>query len=415
MAYLNVDLDYFDHPKTKRLIGLLGKGAAELPIRLWAYCGRYHYESGSLTGHSAQEIEALVNWWGAPGKCVEAFVKVGFLGPLEGQEGYQVHDWQEHQGHIAALRARGQAGAKKRWADMKASADALAMPQALLKHTPSNAPSVPTIPTKQQRQQKTEGSASNASEPPRQEPEKPSALTVAAPDDGFAAWYADYPNKVSRKAAEKAWAKLKPSPELQQTLRAAVAAQTAHRAAMAAAAQFYPNWANPATWLNGSRWEDVLTAPGAAAAPRGHAGAVHNDLAGPPTGEPYKPETPLQRLLCSYKLLKGLKHDDRAWDAAQWAQNAPDAARLLSAFDGKDRAAATWLETYAATRTKPDWNLRWAALAAWDTKGDRDAAAQREDHARLPRGHRAPTATVASGELVKTFLERGAHFAPEEN
>lgn len=26
MAYLNLDLDYFDHPKTRRLVGLLGRG-----------------------------------------------------------------------------------------------------------------------------------------------------------------------------------------------------------------------------------------------------------------------------------------------------------------------------------------------------------------------------------------------------
>ena len=104
MPYLNLDLDYFDHIKTKRLVGLLGRNAEVLPIRLWCACGKYHAENGRLTGYSTHEIEALCAWWGPEGQMVEAMVKVGFLDSVEGE--YQIHDWLDHAGHLAAFKAR---------------------------------------------------------------------------------------------------------------------------------------------------------------------------------------------------------------------------------------------------------------------------------------------------------------------
>jgi len=114
VPYLNLDLEYFDHPKTRRLVGLLGRNAEVLPLRLWNYCGRFHSEDGRLTGYSAQEIESLVEWWGRPGEALSAMIKVGFIQPLS--DGFIIHDWKNHQGHIKALRDRASHAAKQRWA-----------------------------------------------------------------------------------------------------------------------------------------------------------------------------------------------------------------------------------------------------------------------------------------------------------
>lgn len=113
MPYLNLDLDYFTHPKTSRLVGLLGRGAAELPIRLWAYCGKHHSESGNLTGYSAQEIETVVGWWGGTGKMVEAMLNVGFLDKIE--NGFKIHGWKDHAGHLSVFKKRAKSAAKERW------------------------------------------------------------------------------------------------------------------------------------------------------------------------------------------------------------------------------------------------------------------------------------------------------------
>lgn len=134
MAYLNLDLDYFDHPKTKRLVGLLGRGSDGLPVRLWCYCGKYHADTGDLTGYSAQDLESLIGWWGQPGRCIEALIQFKFLERTE--SGYRVHDWEKINGHIAAFKLRAQAGAAEKWRRARAEAA-----QAMLKHSLSNATS----------------------------------------------------------------------------------------------------------------------------------------------------------------------------------------------------------------------------------------------------------------------------------
>lgn len=134
MPYLNLDLDFFEHPKTRRLVGLLGKGSEVVPIKVWAYAGKYHAKDGKLTDYSAQEIESIVGWWGASGKMVEALVKCGFLHEVKG--GWQVHDWLEHEGHIIAFKERAKTAAYARWG-VDATSNAT-----------SNAPTIPTIPAK---------------------------------------------------------------------------------------------------------------------------------------------------------------------------------------------------------------------------------------------------------------------------
>lgn len=110
MPSLNLDLTYFSHPKTRRLVGLLGKGSEVLPIQLWCYCGMHHAESGRLAGYSTQEIEAICAWWGKGGEMVAAMLKVGFIETLGGEAGgYQVHDWTDHAGHLAVYQERAKA------------------------------------------------------------------------------------------------------------------------------------------------------------------------------------------------------------------------------------------------------------------------------------------------------------------
>ena len=127
--YLNVDLDYFDHPKTVRLVGLLGSGAELLPIRLWCYCGKHHAEDGRLPNYTAQEMEAIVRWTGDSGKAVAALVKVGWITKL--RSGFQVHDWNEHNGHLVSFKQRAKHAATVRWDKYRAQQS-------------SNAPSIKT-------------------------------------------------------------------------------------------------------------------------------------------------------------------------------------------------------------------------------------------------------------------------------
>lgn len=148
MAFLNLDMDFLTHPKTMRLVGLLGKGSEILLIRLWIYCGKFHCENGRLDGYTAQEIESHVGWWGRQGMAVEALIKLNFIEQTE--EGFAVHDWKEHQGHIHALKVKGRAMANSRWSKLKGSEDRADEDTKKIadSNTVSNAVSnAPTLPT----------------------------------------------------------------------------------------------------------------------------------------------------------------------------------------------------------------------------------------------------------------------------
>lgn len=73
---------------------------------------------------------------------------------------------------------------------------------------------------------------------------------------GFAEFWSAYPLKKAKATAEKAWAKLKPSAELQASILSAIAAHKLSADWMRDGGQYIPH---PTTWLNQRRWEDEVT------------------------------------------------------------------------------------------------------------------------------------------------------------
>jgi uncharacterized protein YdaU (DUF1376 family) len=90
------------------------------------------------------------------------------------------------------------------------------------------------------------------------EDQKPCAPVAheSVEDDLFPKFWKLYPNKKAKPAAEKAWAKLKVTPELFNLIAQGLAKQCASPAWTKDGGQFIPH---PATWLNGKRWEDEVT------------------------------------------------------------------------------------------------------------------------------------------------------------
>jgi len=81
------------------------------------------------------------------------------------------------------------------------------------------------------------------------------------PENAFARWYADYPHKVGRKAAEKAFARVQASDAVAFT--ELIDGLKRYR-------QTKPHdrpWCNPATWLNEERWADAPASPSGASPP----------------------------------------------------------------------------------------------------------------------------------------------------
>lgn len=119
MPSINVDVDYFEHFKTKRLVSKLGEGSEIIPIRLWILASRFYPENGVFKNLENQELLDL-----AGVKCnkdatsiLQALEETGFLNKT--RWGYQIHEWEEYQGHIIAYKIRGKHAAKKRWEKLK--------------------------------------------------------------------------------------------------------------------------------------------------------------------------------------------------------------------------------------------------------------------------------------------------------
>jgi hypothetical protein len=93
--------------------------------------------------------------------------------------------------------------------------------------------------------------------------------TRAWPDRAFDRWYADYPHKVGRQAAENAFERVKKSG------KASFADLVAGLQRYVASKPHDRSWCNPATWLNQGRWDDRPSAP-SATGPPGHRRSNHS-------------------------------------------------------------------------------------------------------------------------------------------
>jgi hypothetical protein len=98
---------------------------------------------------------------------------------------------------------------------------------------------------------------------PEEELPKKTTTTPLTPQDlAFEAFYLAYPRKVSKEKARQAWAKIATSPLEIHTIMAAVEAQkvTGNTLAPANGKTYIPH---PASWLNGRRWTDEVSAAAA--------------------------------------------------------------------------------------------------------------------------------------------------------
>jgi hypothetical protein len=77
--------------------------------------------------------------------------------------------------------------------------------------------------------------------------------------DGFADFWVQYPKKVAKPAAAKAWSKVKPTGQTLTELMAGLVRQKASPEWNKDGGQFIPH---AATWINGRRWEDEPTSTG---------------------------------------------------------------------------------------------------------------------------------------------------------
>ncbi len=237
MPELNLSLDFLEHRKTKRLQLRLGNDAAIYPIRLWIYVGRYHPENGLLSGYSREEVASICssNATSNATSIIEAMLD-GFLEEVE--DGFQVHDWLEHQGHLMAFHVRAKKGAKARWDKIanlgkKPKKDASSNPS-------SNAPLIEAgLVGKEDGNENKE--FDEFKKIARSYPGR-----VNGAENEFKNFKAKYP-----KEWKSILPKLGPGIEREKEWRARAAEIPGH---------FLPGWAHLQTWINQGRWDQLLEA-----------------------------------------------------------------------------------------------------------------------------------------------------------
>ena len=133
MPYLNLDPDFFGHPKCIKLVSLLGERAEIYPMRLWCHAAKYHPKDGNFSGYSEKDLARIAGWDGEPSALLEPLTATGFLDKT--RTGYLVHDWPDHEGHLEMLKERARKGAKARWGRLNTR-----RPKEMLKHSPSKTP-----------------------------------------------------------------------------------------------------------------------------------------------------------------------------------------------------------------------------------------------------------------------------------
>ena len=87
--------------------------------------------------------------------------------------------------------------------------------------------------------------------------------------------------------------------------------------------------------------------------------------------KPYKIETNEQRVMCCYKITKGVRKDDRVWDKVNWKRYVKDVERLLEIFNDDWRMCARCIEGIGDkldAKGMDSWSLAAIVRLAYDWK-----------------------------------------------
>lgn len=117
---IRLSCGFWSHPKTKRLVKRLGlEGVRSLQI-LWAWAAQER-PSGCLSGMDAEAIELAADWGGEDGQffgeCVGRWID-------EGEDGFCLHDWKDHNSWASEAENRSDAARLSRLARVNKDAAA---------------------------------------------------------------------------------------------------------------------------------------------------------------------------------------------------------------------------------------------------------------------------------------------------
>jgi hypothetical protein len=202
-------------------------------------------QDGDLSQFDHAEIAEIAGWEGDASAFVEAMSKVGFLDTSPG--GYCIHDWGEYAGRLVEDRE------KKREQDRARSQvyrERQKERHAIVTHD-GGVNHAPRVDKSRVDKSRVEEDENREDHPPT--PASGGASMMSEQDRRFNEFWAAYPKKAAKKAARKAWDKVKPGADLLQTILEAIRRAVQSDQWKRENGRFIPN---PATWINGGCWDD---------------------------------------------------------------------------------------------------------------------------------------------------------------
>ena len=112
---IRLSLEFFDHPKTKKLRKRLGIEGVMALLKLWAWTAG-NRPGGILTGLDAEAVELAADWDGEEGSFVAELLALRLLD--EDDSVFSIHDWEEHQAYASKSEERSskaRKAAEARW------------------------------------------------------------------------------------------------------------------------------------------------------------------------------------------------------------------------------------------------------------------------------------------------------------
>ena len=237
--WIKMRTNLWDDPRISKLCDITDQSEAAIVgglYWLWAMADE-HTESGILPGLTSRAIDRKTGVQGLG----QGLVDIGWL--ADHPEGVRIVGFEEHNGTSAKKRCQ---TAKR--VEKHKTGNAEVTQQALANEAESVSGALPREEKRREEKKEDQKPSSPSGDG---KPVKPDPL------QGFGAFWIKYPRKTAKQDAEKAWAKLKPDADLQSILITAVDRQAKSLDWTKDGGKFIPH---PATWLNGKRWDDQLTA-----------------------------------------------------------------------------------------------------------------------------------------------------------
>lgn len=223
--------DMPDHWKTRLLVDLLGGDelAPVYLIRLWGHCqNQKKCEFDSLPPAA---IKAICRFAGDADQIDAAMIESGFM-EREGKSA-TISGWDEHNASLINSWVNGQKGGRPK------------KPKSTVKE-PTETHGLPKQnPSESDREDREDREDKIEKRPPR----PPRGMS------GFAEFWAEYPKKVGKGAAEKSWKKINPDSDLTALIIGSLSGHMGSDQWRKDGGQYIPN---PSTWLNQRRWEDEI-------------------------------------------------------------------------------------------------------------------------------------------------------------